>query len=357
MDISVPRLPQVSGAMAVSLVVESTIWYVISVLVILARLVSRRLILGSFKKFQADDVLMLVALATDTSFMVAMNFLVHYNTNLIDPAHPVVLTPQEVHDRALGSKLVLVVEQSQIATTWLVKTCLLFMYSRLTFSKVQKICVKVVAGYVAFGFVLMECSTALNHLITNAVLNISSDLFIIMIPMPVFLQIQIPTKKKIILCAVFAVGFFTIGAAVANKYYSFREPYGSKWTNWYIRESSTALIVSNIPFLWTSVRYVLRLSTVQGAPASRPEEPAALAGSYGHNAKNFKHSTIISRGSHGAELAARFEPLGSQENIQYYNEIPLKIYKRQEVHVFSETPEAESSQMSQPRKDSVSCQV
>lgn len=42
------------------------------------------------------------------------------------------------------------------------------------------------------------------------VLNISSDIMIILIPMPVFLQSKIAPKKKLILCGVFAVGCFTV---------------------------------------------------------------------------------------------------------------------------------------------------
>ncbi|KAJ3556283.1 hypothetical protein NPX13_g10169 [Xylaria arbuscula] len=163
-----------------------------------------------------------------------MNVLHTTNTNLIDPDNPPVLTADEISQRVFGSKLVLVVEQMQIATTWLVKACLLIMYSRLTgFNKIQALGVKLVACYVAFSFVLMEilylgvwcrpfnqywavppkstqCSAATNHLITNAVLNISSDVFILLIPLPIFAQINIAMRKKIVLIGVFALGSFTV---------------------------------------------------------------------------------------------------------------------------------------------------
>lgn len=97
----------------------------------------------------------------------------------------------------------------------------------------QNLAVKIVAVYAGLGFVIMEilyfgvwcrpfnqywavppdntqCSAATNHLITNAVLNITSDVMIIMIPMPVLLQAQLPVKKKAILCGVFALGTFTV---------------------------------------------------------------------------------------------------------------------------------------------------
>jgi hypothetical protein len=61
-----------------------------------------------------------------------MNILSKTNTNLIDPNNPPVLNDTEIAERIYGSKLVLVVEQMQIATVWLVKCCLLIMYARLT---------------------------------------------------------------------------------------------------------------------------------------------------------------------------------------------------------------------------------
>lgn len=61
-----------------------------------------------------------------------MNILSTTNSNLIDPSVQVILTPEEIDERTFGSKLVLVVEQMQIATVWLIKCCLLIMYGRLT---------------------------------------------------------------------------------------------------------------------------------------------------------------------------------------------------------------------------------
>lgn len=57
---------------------------------------------------------------------------------------------------------------------------------------------------------IAQCSAAINHLITNAVLNISSDIMIILIPMPIFLQSRIALRKKMVLMGVFALGGFTV---------------------------------------------------------------------------------------------------------------------------------------------------
>lgn len=56
----------------------------------------------------------------------------------------------------------------------------------------------------------VQCTAATNHLITNAVLNISSDLLIISIPLPIVIAAQFPWKRKLILCGVFALGLFTV---------------------------------------------------------------------------------------------------------------------------------------------------
>jgi hypothetical protein len=44
--------------------------------------------------------------------------------------------------------MVLVVEQMQCLTIWMVKACILIMYHRLTMSLRQNLAVKIVAGYV-----------------------------------------------------------------------------------------------------------------------------------------------------------------------------------------------------------------
>ncbi|KAJ6437948.1 decarboxylase [Purpureocillium lavendulum] len=236
-----------------SLATESWTWYGITWLSVVIRMISQVLLRGSVKKLKPDDVLMMVAMAFDTVLMVCINIISQTNSNLIDPRKPATLTPDDITQRRFGSKIVLVSEQMQILTIWTVKACLLLMYHRLTLSLKGNLIVKIVAGYVAVSFVVMEilylgvwcrpfsqywavppdnpqCSAATNHLITNAFLNISSDLMIIMIPMPIFLQSRISLQKKVILCAVFALGGFTILSAILNKYYSFSEPYGSAWT-------------------------------------------------------------------------------------------------------------------------------
>lgn len=69
---------------------------------------------------------------TNTVFMIGMSVISRTSSNLIDPNDDTELTPENIKERIVGSKWVLVVEQMQILTIWTVKICLLLMYNRLT---------------------------------------------------------------------------------------------------------------------------------------------------------------------------------------------------------------------------------
>jgi hypothetical protein len=110
----------------------------------------------------------------------------------------------------------------------------------------------------------IQCSAATNHLITNAVFNLSSDIAMLLIGFSLFVRSKLPWDRKLILCCIFGLGIFVILASVLNKYYSFIHPFGSQWTYWYIRESSTAMIIANLPFTWTLLRRMFKLQAFDG---------------------------------------------------------------------------------------------
>lgn len=271
------------------LLVEAWIWYAVVVLVALSRFVSRRMTFGSFKKFQTDDYLMVVALCFYTVLIPVINIVRDHDSNLLPPHFDVdSLTRNDVRERAFGSKLVLVTEQCQCVTVWLAKACLLILYLRLTTMRKEHIVVVALFCYVVGSFVIMDilyfgvwcrpfsnywavptpnpqCDAATNHLITNAVFNISSDALMLVVGLPLFLRLKLPMRKKAPVICVFSLGIFTVLAAILNKVYSFNQPFGREWTYWYVRESSTAMLVANLPFVWTLWRRVTGFEkSVQG---------------------------------------------------------------------------------------------
>jgi hypothetical protein len=189
------------------------------------------------------------------------------------------LTAYQISRRIYGSKLMIVAEQMQISVIWACKACLLIMYFRLTRTALrnENIAIKLLSAYVALGYATMQilyfavwcrpfpeyyavptsslqCNTLVHHRITKAVFNISSDLIMLCIALQMLIRSTLPWRKKIVLCGIFSLGIFVIAAAALNSYYSFRHPYGGTWMFWYVRESSMAIIVANIPFTWTIIR-------------------------------------------------------------------------------------------------------
>lgn len=72
----------------------------------------------------------------------------------------------------------------------------------------------------------------------------------LIIGLPIFIRVHVPLRQKVPLVLLFSLGIFVIIAAILNKIYSFTNPFGTEWVFWYVRESSTALIVANMPFVW-----------------------------------------------------------------------------------------------------------
>ncbi|RYP06409.1 hypothetical protein DL765_009494 [Monosporascus sp. GIB2] len=230
----------------------------------------------------------------DTVLMIAMNIISTTSSNLIDPNDPVELTPENIKSREFGSKMVLLVEQMQCIVTWSVKACLLVMYSRLTISTKQNIAVKVVAGYVALSFVIME------------------------------------------------VLYLGILSAILSKYYSFTMPFAADWMFWYIRESSTAIITANLPLTYSLLQAALRQCGL-GSKLSRrrkSERSSRYRSGYGGTRLN-----SIPR----SHEPAAFGLSDSQELITKPHGLvlPLQIYQRHEVHVSTSAAEPQNGRLAQ----------
>lgn len=97
------------------------------------RILSRTLLFGTMKKLKVDDYMMVATLVPYTALLVTMNIVANTNSNLIPPGVDVDdFSQQDINDRIYGSKLVVVVEQMQCITIWSLKSCLVFLYYRLT---------------------------------------------------------------------------------------------------------------------------------------------------------------------------------------------------------------------------------
>jgi hypothetical protein len=222
-----------------------------------------------------------------TAMIVCANKYVKAQSNLFPPGSNVAeLSEYDLKQRVYGSKMVVVVEQTTIAVIWSCKACLLIMYYRITRLALQKEnrAIQLLCAYAALGFVVIEilyfavwcrpiaeywavptsnsqCTLLINHRITKAVFNLSSDVIMLTIALQMLIRSMLPLKKKLILCGIFSLGVFVIIASIMNSYFSFRDPYKQSWIYWYIRETSTAILVANLPYTWQILRELFDLGT------------------------------------------------------------------------------------------------
>lgn len=121
------------------------------------RSLSRRMALGSFAKFEADEYVMCAILCFYTVLIATINVVESTSSNLLPPGYDVEnMTQADIDERTLGSKLILVVENCQMLVIWGTKACLLIMYLRFTTFRKESIAIKIIAGYVALSYVVME---------------------------------------------------------------------------------------------------------------------------------------------------------------------------------------------------------
>lgn len=217
-----------------SFLVESWMWFAFVMFIGICRYASRLLLFRSPLKFQLDDWAMMLALLSYTVLIIAINIEVRHDSNLLPPGFDYKdLSDAERSEREFGSKMVFLVEISQCVTIWLVKVCILALYYRVTVAYRENLAIKIIAIYVGVGFIVMEilylgvwctpitqywavpsfntqCTAATNHLITNAVFNISSDVFMILIAMQIIIRSKLPLRKKLILGCVFGLGIFVV---------------------------------------------------------------------------------------------------------------------------------------------------
>lgn len=277
--------------------VESWSWFGVVIFMYGLRMLARLLHFKSILRLQVEDWLMMFLICLYTILIVFLNVQAVAKTNLVPPDQIASLTPEDIKERTWGSRTVVLVEQCMCSVQWGTKTCLLILYWRLTQNLTQNVIVKLAALYVGLTFLVMEifyfcvwcrpfhdywktpcynveCTTAIHHLIMNCAFNLSSDLLIMSIPLPLLLKAHLEVKRKILLVFPFTLGTFTIICAILSKHLSFTQPFSGYWVFWYCREASTAMIVANMPYSWSLIRRAFSLRSFW-APT---DDPTAVPG-------------------------------------------------------------------------------
>jgi hypothetical protein len=98
--------------------------------------------------------------------------------------------------------------------------------------------------------------------------NISADLAVLLVAIPLLMKLRIPIQQKIILVSVFGMGIFAIVAAILTKVYSLDPNLVSyAYLNWYFREASVSVYITNLPAVWALIRDLFPAVRYWGYPA------------------------------------------------------------------------------------------
>ncbi|KAL2787952.1 hypothetical protein BJX66DRAFT_327445 [Aspergillus keveii] len=368
------------------LLVEAVVFWSIGFVIYVGRIIARCISNGGIKHLQVDDYIMTATFAVYTTLLVLIRVSAEYATNLFPDSEleSILADPQDVANRIYGSKIVIGLEQCMLVSTWGVKTCLVAMYWKLTSRLPWHIYVQILAGYVALGFVVIEityfavycrpfsqywaipvdnpqCATYQHYSITQAVFNLSSDAWMLAIPVPLLKGSQMPLKKKLLLISVLGLGVFVMIAAILNKYFNFAAPDTTIYQLWYIREASTAIYVANLMCWWPLLRKIFGKALSQyssnyrtnryGDPSHQSGGLSQQLGSVVANAsaKGTQTSTAGKKGSkrwwkggvtHSRSESKVLATSASQEAInndsggrESQTDVPLEIWRKVEYNV------------------------
>ncbi|KAL4905497.1 hypothetical protein BDW74DRAFT_177865 [Aspergillus multicolor] len=335
--------------------VEEWIWVAVLLAVAVLRYISRILQTGAIRNLQLEDGVMAV---TVIFYILLTVFLVQvdkYGTNGVAPEALASVDPATIPGRIKGSKMVVAVEQFWMVVVWGCKACLLLLYSTMTSGLWQNRIVKIIGAICAGSFVLIEilffavwcrpfhaywsyppksqqCSVYTNHAIIALSFNVSTDLMIMAIPLPLLIKAKLSLSKKLTLCALFSLGAFVILCSILSKYYSISQPYGMKWLDWYVREAATAVIVANMPQTWTLFRRLFNFkSFLQHSSYNRSRSKSG-----NKYASRFDSSTIHLSRFRGdkSQIRSTIDRTESGEHIN--REQPLEIWAHRQFHVTNE---------------------
>ncbi|KAK2044237.1 hypothetical protein LZ31DRAFT_466893 [Colletotrichum somersetense] len=234
-------------------------------------------LLGGVAYYQADDYLEILAALFYTLLLITLNKIIdHGGSNLIPPEQLATLTPEDVSARVAGSKIVLVSEQAMLNVIYVLKTCVLVFYTRLTLGLAARRFVLCLAAYVAVGWTATQitmfvacrpfagywavpppdpqCATYERYAVLQGFFNITSDVLMLLVPLPLVSRMRIAWRQKAVLVFVFGLGLGVVVAALLTKIFNLRDPYSPYYMLWYVREASVAVCVSNLPLVWPLLR-------------------------------------------------------------------------------------------------------
>ncbi|RPA80557.1 hypothetical protein BJ508DRAFT_128419 [Ascobolus immersus RN42] len=190
------------------------------------------------ESLRSDDVWMMISIVPLVMRMGLIHVVLVNGTNnigglSIERQTQIVNTPLDVSNREMGSRAVLGTRVLYAAFLWCMKTAILGFYSRLTLgSHRYGITLIVIWVGVILTFIITvlstflecrpfshyltvtisppQCVEALGQLLAMGICNITTDLALIIFPLPLIFSSTLPLLRKLQVLLLFSIGFFVI---------------------------------------------------------------------------------------------------------------------------------------------------
>jgi hypothetical protein len=167
---------------------------------------------------------------------------------------------------------------------------------------------------------------------------------ILAIGIPILASIRLPMQQKAVLLVIFGMGFFVIVAAILTKVYCLVPALISYvYMNWYFREASVAMYVTNLPTIWPLLRdvfpYLQTWGTRTKASNASGDTPWVSSGSRARiNSRDFSMKPYSKKASH-AESQERINDSESSKSLDPQDPRTIEIHRDVSFMVRSESVE------------------
>lgn len=252
--------------------VEAWVEYAIGIILLFSRIAYRISTVGW--NWQGDDYFAIVAVLLLTGETAMLEVIGQWGSIVgMTDEKALSLTDDQKSTIVKGAKADIAGWCLYITLIWCLKACMLFFYRRLTLETKQRRLVYVAAvacliSYIAtIGVVLLrclpfhrnwqiypypgdECGSPNQIFLTLVVTNVSTDILILYIPLPLLWVVQMPWSKKIVYGVWLTTGVFVIIASLLRCVLSIKDAAEvDVSTIWAIRETFVGIISVNAPIL------------------------------------------------------------------------------------------------------------
>ncbi|KAF7589611.1 hypothetical protein BBP40_004025 [Aspergillus hancockii] len=245
--------------------IESWTLYAIGVAATLLRTYARGSAVG-FTHLRADDYLVWVGIlfyTAQTALAYSVGNVAHglANNGMTDVQRAALsLDDPEYRYRVIGSKIQLAGWTTYSALIWSLKLSMLAFYVRLTDGLGRRYRIPVYIGFalVIGTFIANICQAAISKPIVwvSFAANVSTDIYLISIPIPMLWHSSLKLLKKIASTIVLSAGVFVLVCAILKSVFVLVDPLNGAQLagSWGTREAFVAVITTNLPMIFHLLR-------------------------------------------------------------------------------------------------------